>query len=121
MRFWRRAIERVNANDVDPVGTPPFRIDREVRIATAGSCFAQSMSRVLTRAGYRHLVTEPGPQGLPAEQARSKGYGVFSTRCGNVYTARQLLQLFVARTARSSRTKTRGSALTDATWIRSAR
>ena len=94
VRFWRRAVERVNPSDVDPVGTPPFRVDREVRIATAGSCFAQSMSRVLTRAGYRHLVTEPDTQGLPAEQARAQGYGVFSTRSGNVYTARQLLQLF---------------------------
>jgi GSCFA family/Polysaccharide biosynthesis enzyme WcbI len=93
-RFWRRAVERVIASDVDPVGTPPFRIGRSVRIATAGSCFAQSMSRVLARAGYEHFVAEPPPDGMPPEQARVAGYGVFSVRCGNVYTARQLLQLF---------------------------
>ena len=93
-RFWRRAVERVPARDVDPVGTPPFAIGRGVRIATAGSCFAQNMSRVLASHGYRYFVAEPAPDGLSAEAVRAGGYGVFSTRCGNVYTARQLLQLF---------------------------
>jgi hypothetical protein len=93
-RFWRRAIERVAAQDVDPVGTPPFAIDRSVRIATAGSCFAQNMSHVLVRHGYNYFVAEPPPAGLPAADARRAGYGVFSSRSGNVYTARQLLQLF---------------------------
>jgi GSCFA family/Polysaccharide biosynthesis enzyme WcbI len=92
-RFWRRAVERVPARDVDPVGTPPFAVDRTTRIATAGSCFAQTMSRVLARHGYRHLVAEPAPEGMSAAAARAAGYGVFSTRCGNVYTARQLRQL----------------------------
>ena len=93
-QFWRRAIERIPAADVDPVGTPPFAIDRSVRIATAGSCFAQNMSRVLVRHGYTYFVAEPAPAELSAEAARRSGYGVFSSRSGNVYTARQLLQLF---------------------------
>ena len=93
-QFWRRAIERVAPEDVDPVGAPPFAVDRSVRIATAGSCFAQNMSRVLVRHGYNYFVAEPGPAELSAEAARRAGYGVFSARSGNVYTARQLLQLF---------------------------
>ncbi|MDQ6926973.1 MAG: GSCFA domain-containing protein, partial [Candidatus Eremiobacteraeota bacterium] len=93
-QFWRRAVERVPAASVDPVGTPPFAIDRRVRIATAGSCFAQNMSCVLVRHGYDYFVAEPAPPELSADAARDAGYGVFSTRCGNVYTARQLLQLF---------------------------
>ncbi|MDB5069328.1 MAG: hypothetical protein JWM87_439 [Candidatus Eremiobacteraeota bacterium] len=93
-RFWRRAVERVPAGEVDPVGTPPFAIGRRVRIATAGSCFAQNMSRVLASHGYRYFVAEPAPDGVSADAARAAGYGVFSTRSGNVYTARQLLQLF---------------------------
>ncbi|HEY4439430.1 MAG TPA: GSCFA domain-containing protein [Candidatus Elarobacter sp.] len=92
-RFWRRAVARLPARDVDPVGTPPFTIDRRQRIATAGSCFAQHMSRALVRGGYGYYVAEPGPDGLLGEAARDAGYGVFSTRCGNVYTARQLRQL----------------------------
>jgi len=93
-QFWRRAVERVPPSEIDPVGTPPFRIDRRMRIATAGSCFAQNMARVLAREGYAYFVAEPAPENMPPEQARAAGYGVFSARCGNVYTARQLLQLF---------------------------
>ncbi|MDQ6941177.1 MAG: GSCFA domain-containing protein, partial [Candidatus Eremiobacteraeota bacterium] len=93
-RFWRRAVERVPAGEVDPVSPPPFRIDRKLRIATAGSCFAQNMSRALVRHGYNYFVAEPPPPGLAADAAPRAGYGVFSTRCGNIYTARQLLQLF---------------------------
>ena len=93
-RFWRRAVERVPPADVDPVGPSPFPIGRDARIATAGSCFAQSMSRVLERYGYDYFVAEPAPPQLSSEEARTAGYGVFSTRSGNVYTARALLQLF---------------------------
>jgi len=93
-RFWRRAVERIAASDVDPVGTPPFAIDRSARIATTGSCFAQNMSRVLVRHGYNYFVAESAPAGFSAAEARAAGYGVFSSRSGNVYTARQLRQLF---------------------------
>ena len=93
-RWWRQSIEHLPAADVDPVGIPPFSIGRNDRVATAGSCFAQHISRALERSGYTYLVTEPAPPELAADAARSAGFGLFSTRCGNVYTARQLLQLF---------------------------
>jgi GSCFA family protein/polysaccharide biosynthesis acetyltransferase WcbI-like protein len=93
-RFWRRAVERVPPAQVDPVGPSPFPIGRGTRIATAGSCFAQSMSRVLERYGYDYYVAEPAPPHFSPEQARTAGYGIFSTRSGNLYTARALLQLF---------------------------
>lgn len=84
--FWSRAVARMAAEDVDPVVAPRFRIDREDRIATVGSCFAQHISRALQAEGYRYLVTEPGPE--------DRNYGVYPARFGNIYTARQLLQLF---------------------------
>ena len=93
-QFWRRAVERVPAVEIDPVGAPPFHIDRKQRIATAGSCFAQHMSRELVRHGYHYFVAEPAPRELTEAEAVRASYGVFSTRCGNVYTARQLVQLF---------------------------
>jgi hypothetical protein len=77
----------------DPVGDVPFRISREDRIVTAGSCFAQHVSRHLARAGFRHHVTEAAHPVFDADLARRFSYGVFSARYGNVYTARQLLQL----------------------------
>lgn len=84
--FWSRAVARPSAADVDPVVNPRFVLGREDRIVTAGSCFAQHMSQALQTQGYRYLVTEPGP----ADQ----NYGVYPARFGNIYTARQLLQLF---------------------------
>jgi hypothetical protein len=43
--------------------------------------------------GFNYFVAEQA-QGLSPEQARANGYGVFSARYGNIYTVRQLLQLF---------------------------
>ena len=84
--FWSRAVARPAAEDVDPVVEPRFVLGREDRIVTAGSCFAQHMSRALQAQGYRYLVTEPGPE--------DRQFGVYPARFGNIYTARQLLQLF---------------------------
>lgn len=84
--FWSRAVARPAAEDVDPVVAPRFVLGRQDRIVTAGSCFAQHMSRALQAQGYRYLVTEPGPE--------DRQFGVYPARFGNIYTARQLLQLF---------------------------
>jgi hypothetical protein len=86
--FWRRAVAGREAKDVDPVTETPFKIAREDRIATAGSCFAQHISRTLARLGYRYLVTEAEPEG------GGENYSVFPARFGNIYTTRQLLQTF---------------------------
>ena len=89
--FWRRAVGALAPEDVDPVVAAPFLINRTDRVATAGSCFAQHISRTLGARGFRYLVTEPGP--LSADAA-DEGYGVFPARFANIYTVRQLLQLF---------------------------
>jgi len=73
---------------------PPLPIDRQTRVATAGSCFAQHVSGALAHAGYNYFIAEPAPVGMSADAARRAQYGIFSARYGNVYTARQLLQLF---------------------------
>jgi hypothetical protein len=69
-------------------------IARETRVATAGSCFAQHIARYLKKSGYNYYVTEPGHPILPESVRRENNYGLFSARYGNIYTARQLLQLF---------------------------
>ena len=73
---------------------PRFRVSPYTRIATAGSCFAQHFGHWLQANEYAYVVTEPGPPELDHEQQRVHGYGVYSARYGNVYTARQLVQLF---------------------------
>jgi hypothetical protein len=91
--LWRRAFEGKRPADVDPVVAFPFRISRTEKVATAGSCFAQHLSRSLTDAGFSVLYTEPGHPLLDEAQRQRFGYGVYTARYGNVYTSRQLLQL----------------------------
>jgi hypothetical protein len=83
-QFWRKAHQ---GGEVDPV-TTAFAIHPEMRVATAGSCFAQHISAALKANGFNYFVAETAPG------EGGENYGVFSARYGNIYTARQLLQLF---------------------------
>lgn len=89
--FWRRSISRLEADDIDPVTCAPFAIGRGDKVATAGSCFAQHISRTLVKEGFNYLVTERAPE---TGAAANQNFGVFPARFGNLYTVRQLLQLF---------------------------
>lgn len=84
--FWARSVARLEPDDVDPVSEAPFLVHSGERVATAGSCFAQHISRALQARGFDYLITENGPI--------ERNYGVYPARFGNIYTARQLLQLF---------------------------
>lgn len=92
-QFWRRSISAVEAHLVDPVTHPRFTVTKDARVATAGSCFAQHISRRISRSGYSYLVTEDRCD-LPADERIVAGYGLFPARFGNIYTTVQLLQLF---------------------------
>ena len=91
---WDRGISDLAPADVDPVVSFPFRLTHAQPVVTAGSCFAQHISRYLKKAGFNYLVTEPGHPVLGERIATAFNYGVFSARFGNVYTSRQLEQLF---------------------------
>ncbi len=93
-RLWRRAIASPAPQDVDPVVSFPFAIAAEDRIVTAGSCFAQHIARHLGKRGFNHHITEPSHPLLDSETAALFQYGIYSARYGNIYSARQLLQLF---------------------------
>ena len=92
--FWRRSVAAVPSPEVDPVAAFSLRIDPETKVATAGSCFAQHIARHLRTAGFNYYVPEPGHPILPQEIREQHNYGLFSARYGNIYTARQLWQLF---------------------------
>ena len=92
--FWRRSVAGPPPSEVDPVGNFGLRMDSTTKVATAGSCFAQHIARHLKKAGYSYYVAEPGHPILPASVRARQNYGLFSARYGNIYTARQLLQLF---------------------------
>lgn len=91
--FWRKAISSVQMGDVDPVVSTEFKINKNTRVATAGSCFAQHVSNALKKHGFNYYVTEQA-QNLSQEEALKRNFGVFSARYGNIYTARQLAQIF---------------------------
>jgi len=91
--FWRRAVSTANRHEFDPVTSVKFTVSVKDRIATAGSCFAQHISRTLDRFGLHYFVTESGEDLTEAERV-ARNYLVFSARFGNIYTTRQLIQLF---------------------------
>jgi hypothetical protein len=91
--FWHKAMA-VPPFAVDPTVRVPFKISRSTLVATGGSCFAQHIGRILKENNCSYYVVESAPDGLAASQHREWNYGIFSARYGNLYTARQLLQLF---------------------------
>lgn len=89
---WR-AVTQTEPKQLDPVVSFPFRISRNHKVVTAGSCFAQHIARHLKAGGFNFLVTESAHPLLHRTRAELYGYGVFSARYGNIYSSRQLLQL----------------------------
>jgi len=92
--FWRRAVEAVPPGAVNPALPSPLRLTPAHRVATAGSCFAQHIGDMLVRIGFNFLITETAHPVLDPSLAAAAGYGRFSARYGNIYTARQLRQLW---------------------------
>ena len=90
--FWRSGVSEAVAVPPD-LYQPKFRLDRDARIMTAGSCFAQHIGRALRRREFAVMDAEPVPGRLKPEAAQAFGYGIYSARYGNIYTVRQLLQL----------------------------
>lgn len=90
--FWKTAV--ASQRDYPPdLYTKRFDIEPDAQIATAGSCFAQHIATNLVRRGYNVMDVEPPPKGLSLEAAQKFGYRLYSARYGNIYTARQMLQL----------------------------
>lgn len=93
-QFWKKEAGIQDPTLLDPVVTPPFQISSADRIVTAGSCFAQHVARYMSQSGFNHHITETAHPIIPAELAKKHNYGMFAARYGNIYTARQLKQLF---------------------------
>lgn len=91
--FWRSGVAEVNPLEWTDLYYKRFEIAPSDGVASAGSCFAQHIGRQLAQRKFRYLDFEPPPEALPKKQRASFGYGLFSARYGNIYTARQLRQL----------------------------
>lgn len=92
-QFWAKSVAEPAASEVAPVASKPGIVHATSKVATAGSCFAQHISKTLVARGMRYFVAEAAPAGMSPETAQERRFGMFSARYGNVYTARQLLQL----------------------------
>jgi hypothetical protein len=83
--FWKKAVAEKANSEIWPVSARKFALTKSDRLATAGSCFAQNVAKYLrAKDSVDFIETEA----LSAEDP------VFSGRYGNIYTARQLVQLF---------------------------
>ena len=78
---------------LEPVGEIPFRILRSDKVATAGDCFAQHISKRIRSRGFQFLATENAVSDSVGG-GEPRGFYDFSARYGNTYTPRQLVQLF---------------------------
>lgn len=91
--YWRSGVVDRHPLDLGDVYVKKFEIRPGEKIATAGSCFAQHISKRLRAQGYDVLDVEPSPPALDERAAASFGFGLYSARYGNIYTTRQLRQL----------------------------
>ncbi|UPM51375.1 GSCFA domain-containing protein [Synechococcus sp. A10-1-5-1] len=91
--FWKTGVAQENPYAIEGIYKKKFDIPASAKIATAGSCFAQHISRHLKKNGYNVLDVEPPPPGLPKDLHQKFGFSMYSARYGNIYTVRQLLQL----------------------------
>lgn len=91
--FWKTGVANDNPFGPIDIYKKKWEIKHSWKIATAGSCFAQHISKYLIGAGYNVLDVEPPPLNLPEDRHKAFGYSTYSARFGNIYTVRQLLQL----------------------------
>lgn len=93
-QYWKPAVADPYPLSIKDLYVKRFSISRNDGVATCGSCFAQHIGKRLHRSGYNYMDVEPVSVGMPSDEAKTLGYGIYSARYGNVYTSRQLLQLY---------------------------
>lgn len=89
--FWSRSVSR-DFQPADLLAPGVVLLRKGDRVASAGSCFAANIVPYLERSGFAYVRAEtPHPAlRVPPENL---GYANFSAAYGNIYTARQLLQM----------------------------
>jgi hypothetical protein len=92
-RFWRSAVVTSSSLALEEIFVPKWKIDRQMKIATAGSCFAQHITSTLRHHNFNVFDYERPPDNLSAAEYSNFGYKLFSCRYGNIYTSKQMLQL----------------------------
>lgn len=89
---WKRAVVGKAPTEIKDWYRKKFDIT-DMRVSTAGSCFAQHIGRRLRDSGFKFIDTEPAPAVMLPQAKADYSYGLYSARFGNIYTTRQLRQL----------------------------
>ena len=90
--FWSRAV--VNSFNPKSVAANFTGILKKGdKVVSAGSCFASNLVPYLSEVEVDYLYTEKIPHTF-SELGENLGYANFSAAYGNIYTARQLRQLY---------------------------
>ncbi|OIM99457.1 hypothetical protein BFR57_02510 [Idiomarina sp. MD25a] len=92
-RFWRSGVQSQSVFSIKGLYNKAYEIEPSDKIATAGSCFAQHISKRLSEAGYNFMDVEKAPTQFPQNKLKEYGFNTYSARYGNIYTARQLQEL----------------------------
>ncbi|MFT7107273.1 MAG: hypothetical protein ACI80I_002903 [Akkermansiaceae bacterium] len=86
-KLWRTAVSGRSAFQIEGLWKPRFQIKKREQIMTAGSCFAQHISRALKDRNYKWVDAEPAPEHMTEKAKRDYQSGTFSFRTKNIYTA----------------------------------
>ncbi|MCA0045125.1 GSCFA domain-containing protein [Celeribacter litoreus] len=89
--FWRTGVAEAGLFGYRNLWSSAWKLPKDARFSTFGSCFAQHISRALLSREMNWFNGEPAPGKTPDHIASKYNYGVFSARTGNIYTAAQLL------------------------------
>lgn len=91
--FWRSGVVAELPEAVQGLYVPKFAITKDTAIMTAGSCFAQHVHRNLVERDWAVLDFENPRHNFRRDVMARFGYGMYSARYGNIYSARQMVQL----------------------------
>jgi GSCFA family len=92
--FWRSGVSNYAQlkTPFQNLWKPKFPVTPSTKFITAGSCFAQHISKWLKSSGYTWLNSELGDPSAKQSENEKNGYGIFSFRTGNIYTPKLLRQ-----------------------------
>lgn len=90
--FWSQSVSK-NFIATDLLDSEKKLLQKGDIVTSAGSCFASNLIPYIEQAGLTYIRTETIPD-VFTSMGENLGYSNFSAAYGNIYTARQLLQLY---------------------------
>lgn len=91
--FWSRSVSE-EFRAVAVVSSDGAILREGDRVVSVGSCFAANLVPYLEAAGFEYIRKEMTEAVFDELGGEALSYSKFSAACGNIYTTRQLLQLW---------------------------